>query len=98
MSVEVMHGGANSSLMEPRLTDLDFGQAIYFLKQGKKLAREGWNGKGMFLYYVPANSYPAITDIAKAEFGDTVPYGWNQSKHRCRPMTKYPKSNTRRWP
>lgn len=28
----------------------------------------------MFLYLVPANSYPAITDVAKKEFGDTVPY------------------------
>lgn len=28
----------------------------------------------MFLYLVPANSYPAITDVAKKEFGDTVSY------------------------
>ena len=33
------------------------------------------NGKGMFIYYIPAASYPAQTDIAKAEFGDMVPYG-----------------------
>lgn len=55
--------------------NLDFGQAIYDLKYGKKLARSGWNGKGMYLYYVPANHYPAVTEIAKAEFGDIVPYG-----------------------
>jgi len=29
----------------------------------------------MFLYHVPANEYPAVTDIAKDEFGDKVPYG-----------------------
>lgn len=28
---------------------MNFGQAIEALKQGKKVAREGWNGKGMFL-------------------------------------------------
>ena len=28
---------------------LNFGQAIESLKQGKRVAREGWNGKGMFL-------------------------------------------------
>jgi IMP cyclohydrolase len=53
---------------------MNFGQAIDALKEGKKVYREGWNGKGMYLYYVPANSYAAQTDIAKKEFGDTVPY------------------------
>ena len=42
-----------------------FGQAIEALKEGKKVAREGWNGKGMFLYYVPANKYPYVTEIGK---------------------------------
>lgn len=28
---------------------MNFGQAIEALKEGKKVAREGWNGKGMFL-------------------------------------------------
>lgn len=57
------------------LTDMDFGEALYHLRQGRKVARAGWNGKGMFLYHVPANSYPAQTDVAKAHFGDMVPYG-----------------------
>lgn len=54
---------------------MNFGQALELLKQGKKVARQGWNGKGMFLYYVPANFYPASTEIAKEEFGATVEYG-----------------------
>ena len=29
---------------------LTFGEAIEALKQGKRVARKGWNGKGMFLY------------------------------------------------
>lgn len=53
---------------------MDFGNAIRALKKGEGVAREGWNGKGMFLYYVPANEYPAQTDIAKKHFGPTVPY------------------------
>ena len=56
-------------------TNLDFGKVLEFLKAGYKLSRAGWNGKGMYIYYVPANSYPAQTDIAKTEFGDLVPYG-----------------------
>lgn len=31
---------------------MNFGEAIEALKQGKRVAREGWNGKGMFLYLV----------------------------------------------
>ena len=30
-----------------------FGWAISRLKQGKKVARKGWNGKGMWLILVP---------------------------------------------
>jgi len=29
--------------------NLSFGDAIVYLKEGKKVARSGWNGKGMFL-------------------------------------------------
>jgi hypothetical protein len=29
---------------------MDFGEAIKLLKEGKKVARKGWNGKGMFIY------------------------------------------------
>lgn len=55
---------------------MEFGQAIWNLKNGNKVAREGWNGKNMFLYYVPAASYPPMTDIAKEAFnGENVPYG-----------------------
>lgn len=44
----------------------DFGEALRLLKQGKKLTRDGWNGKGQFVYYVPAESYVAMTDAAKS--------------------------------
>lgn len=32
----------------------NFGTAIEKLKQGKKVTRKGWNGKGMFLWLKPA--------------------------------------------
>jgi hypothetical protein len=44
---------------------MDFCQALVELKTDKKIARSGWNGKGMWLYLVPANSYPAQTKAAK---------------------------------
>lgn len=29
---------------------MDFGKALEALKQGKKVTRRGWNGKGMYLW------------------------------------------------
>lgn len=54
----------------------NFGEALVALKFGQKVARQGWNGKGMFLYLVPAGAYPARTAIAKSEWGEEglVPY------------------------
>lgn len=34
---------------------MTFGHAIEALKRGAKVARKGWNGKGMWLLYVPGN-------------------------------------------
>lgn len=36
---------------------LTFGDAVEALKAGKKVAREGWNGKGMFLFLVPGSTF-----------------------------------------
>ena len=56
---------------------MNFGLAIEAMKKGHKLLRRGWNGKGMFLYYVPEGRYPARTDAAKsiAAEDDKVDYG-----------------------
>lgn len=55
---------------------MSFGHALVKLKQGFKVARAGWNGKGMFVYLVPAASYPVQTGAAKSHFGEgaLVPY------------------------
>lgn len=54
---------------------MNFGDALEALKAGFKVAREGWNGAGMFVYYVPGGEYPAQTGAAKHHFGDAlVPY------------------------
>ncbi len=55
---------------------MNFGKALEAVKAGHRIARKGWNGKGMFVYLVPPASYPAQTGAAKAHFGDgaLVPY------------------------
>jgi len=32
-------------------------RALNALRAGKKVAREGWNGKGMFLFLVPGSTF-----------------------------------------
>ena len=34
-----------------------FERALAELKLGQKVAREGWNGKGMFLFLVPGSTF-----------------------------------------
>jgi len=36
---------------------MDFGTALNGLKSGKKVARDGWNGKNMFLFLVPGSIF-----------------------------------------
>ena len=63
----------------PKTERLGFGDAVAALKEGLRVARAGWNGKGMFLYYVPENKYPASRNEHGTMIGvfkdDMVPYG-----------------------
>lgn len=52
---------------------MPFGLAIEAMKLGYKVARVGWNGKGMFTYWVPGGDFKALTDTAKS-IGVTVRY------------------------
>jgi hypothetical protein len=36
---------------------MNFGDALAALKEGKRVARHGWNGKGMFLFLVPGSRF-----------------------------------------
>jgi hypothetical protein len=58
---------------------LDFSWALHMLKEGKKVARDGWNGKGMYLVYKPGylDGVPANEATAKAhgiEVGTIITY------------------------
>ena len=50
---------------------LTFGHAIVALKQGKRVQRAGWNGKGMFIFMqvpsqVPAEIIPKMTSLPQS--------------------------------
>jgi hypothetical protein len=53
---------------------MSFSEALKEVKSGKRIAREGWNGKGMFVYYVGPDEYDSKTDAAKKTFGEKTPY------------------------
>lgn len=60
--------------MEEHVNLFNFETALHYIKNGKRVCRDGWNGKGMYLYYVPSNKYATATEIAKKDFGDYVEY------------------------
>jgi hypothetical protein len=39
------------------IDSFDFGAALQHLRQGKRVARTGWNGKGMFVFLVPGSTF-----------------------------------------
>lgn len=55
---EIVEENADNQKPTPSDT-ISFGDAINFLKEGKKVARKGWNGKGMFLVLCPGSEVPA---------------------------------------
>lgn len=61
---------------------MNFGKAIEALKQGKKVARKGWNGKNMLLWLKPAATVkaewckdPMLKAIAEGNGGEIPALG-----------------------
>ena len=55
---------------------MNFGTALESIKKGKKVARQGWNGKGMFIFLVQGSTFevnrPPLNQFY--EEGTTVNY------------------------
>lgn len=55
-----------------RIDGLTFGLAIEALKQGKKVARKGWNGKGMWLHIANGKHYDSYSiDLFSTDYPQT---------------------------
>lgn len=37
---------------------MDFGEAMVLAREGKRIARKGWNGKKMYVYFVQGRAVP----------------------------------------
>lgn len=44
---------------------MDFGKAIEALKAGKRVARAGWNGKGMYLFLATDMEFHTAADLSE---------------------------------
>ena len=51
---------------------MNFGQAIEELKKGNRVARKGWNGKGMFLILIDGTN--AIKPYPNTPYDSVVKY------------------------
>ena len=60
--------------IEPNNTRMNFGEALDMLKRGHKVAREGWNGKNMFIYLTEGSivHYDDLTGSAKKHITEDV--------------------------
>lgn len=47
--------------------DFSFSVALDYLKQGKKVARKGWNGKGMFLFLADDIEFSTAADLSSVQ-------------------------------
>ena len=50
---------------------MTFGLALEALKKGCKVSRKGWNGKGMWLYFIPASHWETTRGL---ELLDGLPW------------------------
>lgn len=61
---------------------MTFGEAIEALKRGQRVSRAGWNGKGMYLWLLPATKVkaewcrePHLREVAEANGGEIEALG-----------------------
>lgn len=72
--------------------EFDFGSALYLLETGKKVARAGWNGKGMHIVYMLPSEFNELSETGgtnkvqhlgylalKTASGEVVPWTIGQS-------------------
>lgn len=53
---------------------MKFGEALEAIKSGAKIYREGWNGKGMFLFLVAGDAWNFECDIDGVDSLSTLPF------------------------
>lgn len=70
---------------EPGFHFFNFSETLEFLKAGLKVAREGWNGKGMYITLIPAGNamfqgYPMQNCLGMKTADNKMQPGWLASQ------------------
>ena len=55
--------------LKPQPHCMTFGEAVEALKEGYKVARFGWNGKGMFLFLVKGSTFTVDREPLRSIMG-----------------------------
>ena len=82
-------------------TNQTFGQAVEAMKQGRLVSREGWNGKGMFVFMqvpseVPAAIIPKMTSLPQAVKDKVIARGL-PLRYQNQLAMVYPDNNVYGW-
>jgi len=72
---------------------MTFGAALEALKQGKKVARAGWNGKGVWLRYYDTH-FDSIFPMKPNDKTDCTPMSWIGMKTVDNKFVPWPASHT----
>lgn len=64
---------------------MNFGEALEQLKEGKKVARKGWNGKGMFIYLTQGRTIDAALWTGDK---DCIKYKSERGKSAAQPVVE----------
>jgi len=51
----------------------DFSQALDMIKDGRSVARNGWNGKGMFVFLVAGSNFMVNSEPLLSILGEGTP-------------------------
>lgn len=64
---------------------MDFGDAIRALKEGKRVARAGWNGKGMFIFLVAGSQFTTNREPLLSILGEGTRVTYRPHIDICQP-------------
>lgn len=77
-----------SNKFQLKSKNMNFGQAIEAVKNGKLAAREGWNGKGMFIFMRPSCELDTDTVVNKVQSLPESVKKWVAENHGDSPTDK----------
>lgn len=64
---------------------MNFGGALEALKEGKRVARGGWNGQGMFLFLVSGSNFKVNREPLLSSLGEGAEVTYRPHIDICQP-------------